>query len=199
MMRLSPKPDRRDRRRWAGASLLSMRTIRRLGLSLSGAPGMPVVPKQCRRRARPPPRPLLRRRYARHTASRPVAPNPPPSWLRSFKISGPVSVQVFAHAFGRLRAGSRPLWITGRHESGQSDHIVLGKFGDDRLHQRHGVAFPRSMLDVVELAEDINRAAAGQSRHIAHALVVRAMTDAALEGFAVSAGCRERLSRLDTA
>src|ERR1051326_612951 len=97
------------------------------------------------------------------------------------------------------RSSAMPLRRARRHKGSQSDHVVLAEFGHDGLHQRHRGAGARSMLNVVKLAENIDRAASGQPWNIADALIIGAVADAALEGLAVAASGRKRLSGLDAA
>src|ERR1700687_3940641 len=51
------------------------------------------------------------------------------------------------------------------HVGGERAHVVLAQLRDHRLHQRDRVSFAHAVLDVIELAEDIDGRTACEPRY----------------------------------
>src|SRR5258705_13967555 len=99
----------------------------------------------------------------------------------------------------KAAAREEKLRLARRHVSDEIDHILVGKFRDNALHQRDRRAFAGARLDVVELAKEIIGSASGQTRHVAETLEFRTVADRALNGLAVSTGHGQGLALLDAA
>src|SRR5689334_17293785 len=97
------------------------------------------------------------------------------------------------------RRVGRRLWIPGCHVGDEIDHIFIGQVLHHRFHQRHRATLSRAVPDVVELADQIVGATAGQPGHIAKASEIRAMAYRALNGLSVATGRGKKLALLHAA
>ena len=90
-------------------------------------------------------------------------------------------------------------WRQRGYVGGEHQHVVDGELFNGRLHE--GASCPRSgaVLEVVELADDVVRRAAGDAGYRPKAFQVGAVTGCALDGLAVAPAGGERLPLLDAA
>src|SRR6266700_109612 len=82
---------------------------------------------------------------------------------------------------------------------GERDHVVPGQFGDDLPHQLGSAASARAVLDVIELADEVQEITVCDRWHLADAFEARAAPDGARNRLAAAAGRGQRLAFLDRA
>src|SRR5262249_60192125 len=78
-------------------------------------------------------------------------------------------------------------WIERRHVGRDGDDVVVGQLGDHRPHQRRPGTFAIAGREQIELARDVYRRLAGDTRYVGEAPQRRAMADGAGDRLAVAA------------